>query len=160
MTYQRCFITIAILCHMTVWSVLWPLPLGAQETPDTTPAVSVTTQDPLVQEDELALMLQPLTKEELEVEFICRPWVKTENYWAVYWDVTQAVKEWFDREGISIPFPQRDVHLYHENVQAIASHDTTSDRHPAPSSAPPSQQVVAIDIADDSKHEDEDEDES
>ena len=45
------------------------------------------------------------------VNFVCRPWVRTENYWDVYWDVTRQVKERFDREGITIPFPQRDVHI-------------------------------------------------
>ncbi|EDP59240.1 mechanosensitive ion channel family protein [Vibrio sp. AND4] len=46
------------------------------------------------------------------VDFIVRPWVKTEDYWDVYWDVTKEVKLRFDREGISIPFPQQDVHLH------------------------------------------------
>ena len=46
------------------------------------------------------------------VNFVCRPWAKTPDYWAVYWDVTKRVKEAFDAEGISIPFPQRDVHLH------------------------------------------------
>lgn len=45
------------------------------------------------------------------VNFICRPWVKTEDYWEVFWGLTRAVKERFDKEGISIPFPQRDVHM-------------------------------------------------
>ena len=45
------------------------------------------------------------------VNIICRPWVNAADYWAVYWDLTQQVKEAFDREGISIPFPQQDVHL-------------------------------------------------
>jgi small conductance mechanosensitive channel len=48
------------------------------------------------------------------VNFICRPWVKPDDYWTVYWDVTRAVKQRFDSEGISIPFPQRDVHIYQE----------------------------------------------
>ncbi len=48
------------------------------------------------------------------VNFICRPWAKTADYWDVYWDVTKAVKQRFDAEGIGIPFPQRDVHLYIE----------------------------------------------
>jgi small conductance mechanosensitive channel len=46
------------------------------------------------------------------VNFVVWPWVKTENYWDVYWDITRAVKERFDAEGVSIPFPQRDVHLH------------------------------------------------
>lgn len=46
------------------------------------------------------------------VNFIVRPWVKTEDYWDVYWDVTRKVKERFDAEGVSIPFPQRDVHIH------------------------------------------------
>ena len=46
------------------------------------------------------------------VNFAVRPWVKTEDYWDVYWDVTRTVKERFDAEGVSIPFPQRDVHLH------------------------------------------------
>lgn len=48
------------------------------------------------------------------VNFIVRPWVKTDDYWDVYWDIMREVKLRFDREGISIPFPQRDVHLYSE----------------------------------------------
>jgi small conductance mechanosensitive channel len=51
---------------------------------------------------------------ESSVDFIVRPWVKTEDYWDVYWDVTREVKMRFDREGISIPFPQRDVHFYEQ----------------------------------------------
>ncbi len=48
------------------------------------------------------------------VNFVCRPWAKTDHYWDVYWDITRSVKERFDKEGISIPFPQRDVHVYHD----------------------------------------------
>jgi len=48
------------------------------------------------------------------VNFVVRPWSKTADYWDVYWDITREVKQRFDREGISIPFPQRDVHLYRE----------------------------------------------
>jgi len=46
------------------------------------------------------------------VNFVCRPWVKTENYLDVYWDITRQVKEEFDKQGVSIPFPQRDVHVH------------------------------------------------
>jgi small conductance mechanosensitive channel len=45
------------------------------------------------------------------VNFNCRPWVKTEDYWTVYSEITRAVKEEFDKEGISIPYPQMDIHM-------------------------------------------------
>ena len=50
---------------------------------------------------------------ESSVDFIVRPWVKSGDYWAAYWDITKAVKKRFDEEGISIPFPQQDMHVYH-----------------------------------------------
>jgi small conductance mechanosensitive channel len=52
------------------------------------------------------------------VDFVVRPWVKVDDYWDVYWDVTRTVKLRFDEEGVSIPFPQRDVHIYNQNLLA------------------------------------------
>lgn len=49
------------------------------------------------------------------VNLICRPWTKTEDYWSVYWDLMHSVKQEFDNAGVSIPFPQRDVHVYQQN---------------------------------------------
>ncbi|MFQ5635092.1 MAG: mechanosensitive ion channel family protein [Gammaproteobacteria bacterium] len=46
------------------------------------------------------------------VNFVVRPWVKSADYWGVHFDVTEQIKKRFDAEGISIPFPQRDVHVY------------------------------------------------
>ena len=46
------------------------------------------------------------------VNFVVRPWVQTADYWAVTFDLTETIKKRFDEEGISFPFPQRDVHLY------------------------------------------------
>jgi small conductance mechanosensitive channel len=46
------------------------------------------------------------------VNFVVRPWVKTEDYWSVYFDITEKVKLTFDEQGISIPYPQTDVHLH------------------------------------------------
>jgi small conductance mechanosensitive channel len=46
------------------------------------------------------------------INFAVRPWVKTGDYWPVYFDTQEKIKKRFDAEGISIPFPQRDVHLY------------------------------------------------
>jgi small conductance mechanosensitive channel len=48
------------------------------------------------------------------VNLVVRPWVEADDYWTVWFDVTQRTKEEFDRNGISIPFPQRDVHLFNE----------------------------------------------
>jgi small conductance mechanosensitive channel len=52
------------------------------------------------------------------VDFVVRPWTKVDDYWDVYWDVTRTVKMRFDAEGVSIPFPQRDVHVYNQNLIA------------------------------------------
>lgn len=57
------------------------------------------------------------TLNESSVDFVVRPWVNTEDYWDVYWDVTETVKKRLDEAGISIPFPQRDVHLYTHTVE-------------------------------------------
>jgi small conductance mechanosensitive channel len=71
----------------------------------------VVTEHPLVlKEPAPVIRLHELG--ESSVNFVCRPWCKTSDYWSVYWDVTRKVKERFDAEGVSIPFPQRDVHLY------------------------------------------------
>jgi small conductance mechanosensitive channel len=48
---------------------------------------------------------------ESSVNFTVRPWVRTADYWETYWDLTKKVKLRFDEEGISIPYPQRDVHV-------------------------------------------------
>jgi small conductance mechanosensitive channel len=46
------------------------------------------------------------------VNFNVRPWVNKADYWGVYFDITEKIKKKFDEEKISIPFPQRDVHVY------------------------------------------------
>ena len=48
------------------------------------------------------------------VNFVVRPWVKTDDYWNVRFDLTRKIKEKFDDSGIEIPFPQRVVHLSQE----------------------------------------------
>jgi len=45
------------------------------------------------------------------VNFAVRPWVKTADYWDVFFHLNETIKKRFDEEGISIPFPQTDVHL-------------------------------------------------
>ena len=51
------------------------------------------------------------------VNLVCRPWVNTADYWDVYFNITEAAKKALDAKGISIPFPQRDLHLH--NVGAL-----------------------------------------
>ncbi len=46
------------------------------------------------------------------VDFAVRPWVKTGDYWPVFFDLQEQIKKRFDAEGITIPFPQQDVHLH------------------------------------------------
>jgi small conductance mechanosensitive channel len=46
------------------------------------------------------------------VNFVVRPWVNTSDYWDVWFDMTEKIKKRFDEAGISIPFPQRDIHVY------------------------------------------------
>jgi small conductance mechanosensitive channel len=48
---------------------------------------------------------------ESSIDFLVRPWAKTEDYWKLLWDTTETVKHRFDEAGISIPFPQVDVHF-------------------------------------------------
>ncbi|MDF7806708.1 mechanosensitive ion channel [Pontiellaceae bacterium B12219] len=50
------------------------------------------------------------------VNFVVRPWCNSADYWGLHFDLTEAIKKKFDEAGISIPFPQRDVHVYeHKN---------------------------------------------
>lgn len=48
------------------------------------------------------------------VDLLVRPWVNTSDYWSAKWELTQQIKEAFDKEKISIPFPQRDVHIFNQ----------------------------------------------
>lgn len=52
------------------------------------------------------------------VDFVVRPWCKSDDYWGVRFDTIEAVKIALDENGISIPFPQRDVHIYNESADA------------------------------------------
>jgi small conductance mechanosensitive channel len=49
---------------------------------------------------------------ESSVDFAVRPWVNSSDYWGVFFDLQEKMKKRFDQEGISIPFPQRDLHVY------------------------------------------------
>jgi len=70
----------------------------------------VSSHELVLKQPETTIKLNALG--ESSVDFVVRPWVRTEDYWTVYWDITRAVKDRFDKEGISIPYPQRDVHMH------------------------------------------------
>lgn len=72
----------------------------------------VASHEKVLQEPKPVIKLHELG--ESSVNFIVRPWSNTSDYWDVYWDITREVKRRFDEEGISIPFPQRDVHIYNQ----------------------------------------------
>lgn len=55
------------------------------------------------------------------VNFAVRPWVRTGDYWPVYFDLMEAMKKRFDTEGITIPFPQRDVHFVRQETAVPAN---------------------------------------
>jgi small conductance mechanosensitive channel len=50
--------------------------------------------------------------DESSVNINVRPWVKSHDYWEVHFDMLELIKKKFDDEKITIPFPQRDVHLH------------------------------------------------
>jgi small conductance mechanosensitive channel len=78
----------------------------------------VTSHEKVLKDPEPVIRLHELG--DSSVNFVVRPWSKTDEYWDVYWDITREVKQRFDAEGISIPFPQRDVHVYREDVPQSA----------------------------------------
>lgn len=55
---------------------------------------------------------------ESSIDFLVRPWAKQEDYWGLLWDTTETVKLRFDEAGISIPYPQMDVHLPTQEAQS------------------------------------------
>jgi small-conductance mechanosensitive channel len=66
------------------------------------------------------------------VNFVIRAWTQTADYWDVYWYLMRTVKMRFDDEGISIPFPQRDVHVYTETVAALDKPAAETGAAPGP----------------------------
>ena len=55
------------------------------------------------------------------VNFAVRPWVNSGDYWPVWFDLTEKIKKALDAADITIPFPQRDVHLYSHNAETAGA---------------------------------------
>ncbi|MFY9396905.1 MAG: mechanosensitive ion channel domain-containing protein [Desulfomonilia bacterium] len=74
---------------------------------------SIVNDDPRILKDpECAILVTELA--DSRVNFQVRAWVKSADYWGVFFDTTEKAKKEFDRQGISIPFPQMDVHVRQE----------------------------------------------
>ncbi len=58
---------------------------------------------------------------ESSVNFVVRPWAKTADYWGVFFDIHKKMKQRFDEEGISIPFPQRDLHIVENQTKSASA---------------------------------------
>jgi small conductance mechanosensitive channel len=58
------------------------------------------------------LMVAVVNLGESSVDIVARPWAAAGDYWDAYFDIMEKVKKKFDEENISIPFPQRDIHVY------------------------------------------------
>ena len=73
----------------------------------------IDADERILRDPECLIKVQALA--DSSVNFIVRPWVKTADYWGVYFDLTEAIKKRFDKEDITFPFPQQDVHVYKAN---------------------------------------------
>ena len=80
----------------------------------------IINNDPAILKDP-APTIMVLELGESSVDLAVRPWVNTADYWTVRSDLLQSIKETFDAEGISIPYPQRDLHLISETSPAPVS---------------------------------------
>jgi len=80
------------------------------DTVRSTIAELVAADDRILNEPACTIAVSALA--DSSVNFVVRPWVNTSDYWGVMFDLTEAIKKRFDKEGISFPFPQQDVHLY------------------------------------------------
>jgi small conductance mechanosensitive channel len=70
----------------------------------------IAAEDRILDEPACTIAVSALA--DSSVNFVVRPWVKTPDYWGVMFDLTEAIKKRFDKEGISFPFPQQDVHVH------------------------------------------------
>ena len=105
------------------------LVIGISYTDDIDKALKVLSE--LLQNDERILddpahqvMVKELAESSVNINLRC--WTNRENYWSLRFDLTKQAKQRLDEYDISIPFPQRDVHLYHEEKQPKGMKATAS----------------------------------
>ncbi|MBS2212334.1 mechanosensitive ion channel [Carboxylicivirga mesophila] len=75
--------------------------------------IEVASKQELIMKDP-AIFVGVLEHGDSSINLVTRVWSKTSDYWTVYFYMMEFVKKEFDKQGISIPFPQRDVHLFNE----------------------------------------------
>ena len=110
------------------------LVIGISYTDDIDKTLKVLSE--LLQNDERILddpahqvMVKELADSSVNINLRC--WTNRENYWSLRFDLTKQAKQRLDEYDISIPFPQRDVHLYHEGKQPEAMKTTASESEAA-----------------------------
>ena len=110
------------------------LVIGISYTDDIDKALKVLSE--LLQNDERILddpahqvMVKELADSSVNINLRC--WTNRENYWSLRFDLTKQAKQRLDEYDISIPFPQRDVHLYHEGKQPEAMKTTAPESEAA-----------------------------
>ena len=74
-------------------------------------AMKVLHDEPLILQDP-APQVEVVAMADSAVNFVIRPWCKTADYWTVFFNVNHKLKDALDANGITIPFPQMDVHLH------------------------------------------------
>lgn len=79
----------------------------------------VNSDERVLQDPAPAIMVGALA--DSSVNFLVRPWVNSADYWPVLWDTTEKVKLRFDEAGITIPFPQRELHITQQEKPVTAS---------------------------------------
>jgi len=73
----------------------------------------VNAHNLVLKDEEITIGVSELA--DSSVNLVVRPWVKTENYWPVYFDLLETIKTTLDKAGIEIPYPQLSVHVNQEN---------------------------------------------
>ena len=73
--------------------------------------IKIMKEHPLILQDPEPVV-RPVKYSDNTIDFTVKVWCASENYWTIYYDLHEKVKDVFDAEGISIPFPQRDINIY------------------------------------------------
>lgn len=79
----------------------------------------LASEDRILKDPEFLIAVSELG--DSSVNLVVRPWVNSADYWPVKFDLTEKIKTTFDEEGISIPYPQRDLHIINSGENGVKS---------------------------------------